>query len=487
VRSFWELPQLDARWVVFGGTASETAEFTGNSDVLLWENGEGHLARFQEAQAEHAYASGGWKQGWQAWDRLGVRVSQMGSLPVTLHLGFHFDVNTSVIVPKHDDELIAIWCYCRSPEFARDVRALDQSLKVTNATLVKVGFDLPRWREVAEREYPSGLPMPVSGSGGDVLFDGNPAVAESPLLIAIGRLVGYQWPRQTGSGFMRSPAVPADKIAALQDEDGIVCLPALRGEAAAVERVRALLADAFGAGWSPQKLNVLLANAGFAGKSLDEWLRDGFFEQHCALFQQRPFVWQIWDGRKDGFSALVNYHQLVAPNGEGRRILDKLTHTYLGDWLDRQRADQKAGVEGADGRVAAAEHLKRELEKILEGEPPYDLFVRWKPLHQQPVGWEPDLDDGVRVNIRPFMTAKPLNARGKNACILRVAPKIKWDKDRGKEPTSDKAEFPWFWGWDEETRDFLGGREFDGNRWNDLHYTRAVKLAARERGRGGKS
>jgi hypothetical protein len=148
---------------------------------------------------------------------------------------------------------------------------------------------------------------------------------------------------------------------------------------------------------------------------------------------------------------------------------------------------RRTGVEGADGRVAAAEHLKRELEKILEGEPPYDIFVRWKPLHQQPVGWEPDIDDGVRVNIRPFMTAKPLNARGKNACILRVAPKIKWDKDRGKEPTREKADFPWFWGWDESTQDFAGGKEFDGNRWNDLHYSRAVKLAARERAKGGKS
>ena len=257
--------------------------------------------------------------------------------------------------------------------------------------------------------------------------------------------------------------------------------------AAAAERVRALLADAFGAAWSAQKLNDLLSDAGFAGKSLDDWLRDGFFEQHCELFHQRPFVWQIWDGRKDGFSALVNYHQLAAPGGEGRRTLEKLTHTYLGDWLDRQRGDQKAGVEGADGRVAAAAHLKRELEKILQGEPPYDLFVRWKQLRQQPIGWEPDIDDGVRVNIRPFMTAKPFNARGKSACILRVAPKIKWDKDRGKEPTRERAEYPWFWGWDETTHDFKGGAEFDGNRWNDLHYSRAMKLAARERAKGDKS
>jgi hypothetical protein len=131
--------------------------------------------------------------------------------------------------------------------------------------------------------------------------------------------------------------------------------------------------------------------------------------------------------------------------------------------------------------VAAAEHLKKELESILEGEPPYDLFVRWKPLHEQALGWAPDINDGVRLNIRPFMTAKPLNARAKNACVLRVAPRIRWDKDRGKEPTRDRDDFPWFWSWDGETRNFMGGKEFDGNRWNDLHYSRATKMAARAR------
>ena len=43
----------------------------------------------------------------------------------------------------------------------------------------------------------------------------------------------------------------------------------------------------------------------------------------------------------------------------------------------------------------AAMELKNRLEAILAGEPPYDIFVRWKPLHQQPIGWEPDINDGV--------------------------------------------------------------------------------------------
>jgi hypothetical protein len=226
----------------------------------------------------------------------------------------------------------------------------------------------------------------------------------------------------------------------------------------------------------------LLSQVGYGGKSLEEWLRDAFFEQHCELFHQRPFIWHIWDGLRDGFHAYVNYHNLVAPNGAGRQTLQKLTYSYLGDWIERQRADQKNGVEGADGRLAAAMQLKKELEKILEGEPPYDIFVRWKPLYGQPLGWEPDINDGVRINIRPFMMAKSI-VGSRNGGILRVTPSgIRWDKaDRGNEPHRAKEDFPWFWKWDGKTQNFSGGSEFDGKRWNDLHYSLKTKQQARER------
>ena len=95
------------------------------------------------------------------------------------------------------------------------------------------------------------------------------------------------------------------------------------------------------------------------------------------------------------------------------------------------------------------------------------------------------MNDGVRMNIRPFMSAKPLGAKAKGACILRVTPKIKWDKDRGKEPQRAKEDFPWFWGWDETTENFEGTKTFDGNRWNDLHYTVENKREARTSDKGG--
>jgi hypothetical protein len=473
-RSFWETPNFD-KWKFMCSTPKDGNPFSGKSEVIVDPN----------IIANELDVPGFRHDGTRAWGRLGVFVGKMNALPVSLYHGEVFDDNGHVLLPKRQEDLRAIYAFASSPEFGKAVREINQKVAVTTSAIVKVPFDLEHWQSMAMRDYPAGLPNPNSTDPTQWLFNGHPKGSNQPLQVAMARLLGYRWPRQTGSSFPDCPALDSDGLEAFADEDGIVCLPALKGEPAASERLRALLATACGSEWSATKLNELLSSVGFAGKSLDGWLSEEFFEQHCDLFHQRPFIWHIWDGLNNGFSALVNYHKLAAPSGEGRRTLEKLIYSYLGDWIDRQRADQKSGIEGADSRVASAEHLKRELEKILEGEPPYDIFVRWKPLHEQPVGWDPDINDGVRINIRPFMMAKTLSTNGKKqakgACILRVPPKIKWDKDRGKEPTREKADYPWFWAWDEQTQDFPGGSEFDGNRWNDLHYSRAVKLATRER------
>jgi hypothetical protein len=249
--------------------------------------------------------------------------------------------------------------------------------------------------------------------------------------------------------------------------DGIVCLSGLNREQPAAARLRALLGDAFNGNFDER---ALISSTGSEKTTLEDWLRDEFFEQHCSLFHHRPFIWHIWDGRKDGFHVLVNYHKLDLAN------LQKLTYSYLGDWIRIQDDEVKADKPGAAERLGAARTLQEELANILKGEPPYDIFVRWKPISQQSIGWQPDINDGVRLNIRPFLQSKDVGKRG--AGILRSKPNIKWEKDRGKEPTRDKKEFPWFWCEEEPGADPLGGKEFFGNRWNDVHLTTETKKKA---------
>ena len=61
------------------------------------------------------------------------------------------------------------------------------------------------------------------------------------------------------------------------DDDGIACLPPIRGEQAAHERLEALLMDAYGSEWNTSLRNQLLEEAKCKGKSLDFWLREKFF------------------------------------------------------------------------------------------------------------------------------------------------------------------------------------------------------------------
>lgn len=391
----------------------------------------------------------------------------MSGLRVAHYFGERFDNNVAVVVPKHAASLSAMWCYLSSADFFEHVRSLDTTLKVTNQTLLKVPFDLPRWEAVAAERYPDGLPKPFSNDPTQLAFHGHPRPATDPLQVAVARLLGHRWPAEVDmttdlSDEAREWVSRCDELHAFCDDDGIVCLPAVRGEAAAVDRLRAVLTRAFAGEWSAAREAALLRDAGCDGLPLAQWLRDKFFAQHVARFQKRPFIWHVWDGHKEGFSALVNVHTLT------RAKLQTLIHTYLGEWITQQKRAVDAGDGDATLRLARAQALNDKLEAILEGEAPYDVFVRWKPAHLQPIGWEPDLNDGIRMNIRPFVQAE----------VLRIPDRqlgIKWGADRGKDVPSA----PWF---------KLGPEygEPEGTRINDHHLSLADKHAARAKAAAGK-
>ncbi|MBI5907955.1 MAG: Gfo/Idh/MocA family oxidoreductase, partial [Burkholderiales bacterium] len=451
VVAFWEQNLIDKTvWEFMQATPNSFTEVDGLSWLVRWEQGNGLLLSLPTAFPT---------KGLKALGKPGVAVHRMGRLFGYRYGKERFHQNVALVLPKQEENLAAIWCYCTSSEFGESVRRIDKGLKVTNATLVKVPFDLAHWRQVAAERYPNGLPKPYSDDPTQWIFHGHPQSAIDPLQVAVARLLGYTWPAKSDAAMelsdeTRTWIARCQALAAHADDDGIVCLPAVRGEKPCQERLLSLLIDAWETvqpgSWKSSILDKLLADVDCAGKGLEVWLREKFFEQHSKRFHHRPFVWHIWDGLKDGFGALVNYHKLDNKN------LERLIHTYLGDWIRAQEQGTKDGVDGAQTRLAAARNLKARLEAILEGEAPHDIFVRWKPLAQQSIGWNPDLNDGVRLNIRPFMQAEVLRHNKK--------PKlnITWDKDRGK----DVGSAPWF-------------AMFKGERINDHHLTLEEKRRSR--------
>jgi len=451
-RCFWELAASTSSWAFHQVSVYRTLDYGGREFVIAWDFSIERARGMDAAEREQIHNQD--QSGQQAWGKKGVAVALMRELKATLYTGERYEKALTVLIPKNPMHLPAIWACCTAPDFNEQVRKLDQKVIVANSTVAKIPFDLVHWQRVAAEKYPHGLPKPFSNDPTQWLFNGHPKGSDQPLHVAVARFNGYRWPRQTGSSFPDCPALSPDGLERHSEADGIVCLTSLAGKASAADRLRALLADAYGKEWSATKLAEILG----ASPSLEVWLRDRFFKEHCEIFHQRPFIWHVWDGRNDGFHALVNYHRL------DHKTLEKLIYSYLGDWISRQRQDLSSGLEGADGRLVAAEHLQGELKKILDGEKPYDVFVRWKPLKKQPIGWDPDLNDGVRINIRPWIAEARLY-RATKPGILRVVPNIEFGKDRGKEPARDPQEFPWF-------RD-------TAERNSDIHLTLEEKRRAR--------
>lgn len=420
-RFHWEIKSdfYSDKWVKQQVACLQTNYYAGCDTIILYDFKKGHLRELKEIRRIKLHDSD--QRGKQAWGKKGILISRMSSLPISLYAGVPFDQNAAIILPEDSSLIPPLFEYCSSKQFLESVRRIDSKINVTSATLGKVPFDLEYWQTVSAEKYPNGLPDPYSDDPTQWLFHGNPIKTANPLQVSLARVVGFRWPAENDTEMeladeARTLIENVKAFEHLTDDDGIFCIPSVNGEQAGADRLRSYLQEVFATEWNNQTITQLLAKEGATFTNLEDWLRKEFFIQHCKVFQNRPFIWHIWDGHNDGFSVLVNYHKLDKDN------LAKLIYTYLGDWIRMCEAKKKAGESGAEGLLSAAQKLKEKLETILQGEKPYDIFIRWKPLEQQPMGWEPDLNDGVRLNIRPFIEAD----------ILRKKPNIKWGIDRGK-------------------------------------------------------
>ncbi len=490
-RNFWELNELNSKWMFLESTPKKRIEISGKSNICY---------SLDSMKSEGIIEFG--IRGASAWGHKGIIASRTSKLKAVDYLGKVFDDNCYSLVPKEIGDLAAINLFVTSELYNLEVRKINQKLAVDTQSMVNIPFDIHFWRNEASKTYPNDLPKPYSNDPTQWIFHGHPCVSviwnektkttaicelrqdDTVLQVAVARLLGYRWPAELDTEMelapeMREVLTKCKDFDGLVDDDGIVCLssfvgdrrlPTVRGEKPAEDRLWEILHAAYGDEFSDTVLNNLLKAV--KSRDLNLWLRDKFFEQHSKLFQHRPFIWQIWDGLADGFSALVNYHTL------DYKGLERLIYTYLDDWISTQIQLEKDGNEGADLRLTAARNLRKSLEAILQGESNgkegLDIYVRWKSLAKQSIGWNPDLNDGVRLNIRPFMQAKDVGK--KDAGVLRSKPNIHWKKDRGTDVTSA----PWF-----DLGLEYGGKQ--GDRINDHHLTLADKKAAREQKQGNKN
>ncbi len=429
---FWEVNNYDSWKLAYGGPINDSEE--GCHYILNWKFKGKDFARFQ---------------GQAAFEEVGFYLTNVGHLRTCLFKAKPFTSEITVVIPKQAEHFIPIYAYLLSESYETNLRRIDQNLAISTGSVSQVPYDSEYWHTNASNLFPKGINNPTGLDPTQWLFHGHSKRTNHPLQVATARLIQYHWPSEIEkemelSDEARQLIEGNKEIDHLTDSDGIICIPSVNTEETAANRLRDYLKEALVKDWNSNSIHKLLETENAKSANLQSWLRNEFFIQHCKVFNNRPFIWHIWDGRSDGFSVLVNYHKLNKEN------LSKLIYTYLGDWIRMCESKKKSGESGAEGLLSAAIKLKEKLELILEGEAPYDIFVRWKPLEQQSIGWDPDLNDGVRLNIRPFMEAD----------VLRKKPNIKMGIDRGKNPPGSP------WG---EIRD------------NDRHLTLDEKKVAREK------
>lgn len=291
------------------------------------------------------------------------------------------------------------------------------------------------------------------------------------------RLLGHRRPRQIESG---------EPLPAWADTDGIMPITEGTGEPTLLERVRERIAEEFG----PDRVNPIEQEfEQITGKPLATWLATEFFPRHLSQFKKRPIAWHIESSRASArrgrrgrgnavpaFSCLAYYHRVDAD------LLPKLRSQYVGP-LGARFQTELAGLEKLEHRTPDQDERRVRLEMLLEELKNFDARLEQvitggfssdalarlaakEPLDKWTSGdgeaphpmtretflaqerkYEPDLNDGVRVNIAPLQKASLLavDVLAAKDVEKAIADRAEWRADERRWCHAGKLPQPGWW------------------------------------------
>jgi hypothetical protein len=218
------------------------------------------------------------------------------------------------------------------------------------------------------------------------------------LQVTILRILGYRWPEQDAYEAEHGPLLPPDLV----DPDGIVPLVPIDDQTTMADRIRDRIERQFGEAGSEAMLRDIKR---YLKRDLDDWLKRDFFKSHIPRFKQRPIAWHLTSPAGE-FAALVLYHRL------SRQTLERLRAQYAGDRIKRLQAelartesrDQPTEASRLRAAIEDVEEFQARIEAIERGSSlAARIRCRWKDEEAdgRPGPYTPDIDDGVKVNIRP--------------------------------------------------------------------------------------
>lgn len=192
-----------------------------------------------------------------------------------------------------------------------------------------------------------------------------------------------------------------------QDPDGILPYDEGIGSPSLLQQVRGEIEALFG---TDRAVDIETEMDGILGKGgLAAWLGDPFFKKHVSQFKKRPILWQVTSPGKN-FRILIYYHKI------DHDTLPKVRSLYLWPLLERARTQLRVEKKQAplemkaiarlEEYIADLEECDRRLEHVIQGSVKVKL-PEWAvgPYRDGKPPYNPDLNDGVRVNILPLQAA----------------------------------------------------------------------------------
>lgn len=169
-----------------------------------------------------------------------------------------------------------------------------------------------------------------------------------------------------------------------------------------VERFCEFLKAVYGEASLEENFNFIANALGVKGTSSREIIRNyflnGFFKDHCAIYQKRPIYWLYDSGKQNGFKALTYMHRMDEnTTARAELYLQDIQKRYeteirsIDTLLDHMTDTRQIGVE-----ERRREHLRRQVEEIKD----YDERLEHMANEHICI----DLDDGVKRNYEKIQT-----------------------------------------------------------------------------------
>ena len=139
-----------------------------------------------------------------------------------------------------------------------------------------------------------------------------------------------------------------------------------------------------------------LGGKGTPREVIRSYLLNGFYADHCKIYQKRPIYWLFDSGKKNGFKALIYMHR-YQPDTIAR---------IRTDYVHEQQARYRTAIADLEQRIANASTGERvKLNKKLTTLQAQDTEIRTyeeKIHHLADQMISIDLDDGVKKNYAIF-------------------------------------------------------------------------------------